>query len=58
MLYDPEKVFKRWFYGGFIYNRRSGLVPLDGDPESVRDGVSGATISDVYRFYIFLILFG
>lgn len=32
MLYDPEKMFKRCFYGGFIYDRRSGLVPLDVIP--------------------------
>ena len=40
------------FWAGFTHNRRTGLVPLDGDPGSQRGGVSSSVIHDVYQSYL------
>jgi transposase len=40
------------FWAGFSHNRRTGLVPLDGDPDSRNHGVTGSIISDLYRSFL------
>ena len=40
------------FWAGFTHNRRSGLVPLDGDPNSRRGGVTSFIISDLYQAFL------
>ena len=40
------------FWAGFGYNTRTGLVPLDGDPESLRGGVTSMAIHDLYKAYL------
>ena len=40
---------KKMFRAGFGYNTRTGLVPLDGDPESLRGGVTSMVIRDLYK---------
>ena len=39
-----EKGIKKMFWAGFIHDRRTGLVPLDGDPMSRRGGVTSSII--------------
>ena len=46
------KGVKKMFWAGFKYNRRTGLVPLDGDPNSRRGGISASIIYDLYRSYL------
>ena len=40
------------FWAGFSYNIRTGLVLLDGDPNSARGGVTSAVIYDVYEVFL------
>lgn len=46
------KSVKQMFWAGFSYDRRTGLVPLDGDPDSRHHGVTSSIISDLYRSYL------
>ena len=44
------------FWAAFGQNIRTGLVPLDGDPESARGGVTARVIVELYRAYLPTIL--
>lgn len=46
------KSVKQMFWAGFGYNQRTGLVPLDGDPNSQHSGVTSSIISDLYQSYL------
>lgn len=46
------KSVKKMFWAGFGYNCRTGLVPLDGDPESARGGVTSQVIHDLYEAWL------
>lgn len=46
------KGIKQIFQAGFTHNRRTGLVPLDGDPHSRRGGVISLVISNIYQAYL------
>lgn len=43
---------KQMFWAGFTHNRRSGLVPLDGDPDSQQGGVTGLIMPKDYKSYL------
>src|SRR5699024_1734442 len=45
------KSVKQMFWAGFSHNRRTGLVPLDGDPDTRHSGVTNSIISDLYQSY-------
>lgn len=50
MVPSRGKQVKRMFWAAFCGQpRRSGLIPLDGDPEAPRCGVSSRTIDELYR---------
>ncbi|CRL31137.1 Transposase, Tc1-like [Penicillium camemberti] len=50
MLPSRGKQVKQMFWAAFCDQpRRSGLIPLDGDPESARGGVSSRTINELHR---------
>jgi hypothetical protein len=40
------------FFGGINYDKPSRLVPLDGDPESEKGGVSGRVIQACLESYL------
>ena len=40
------------FWACFGYNTRTGLVPLDGDPNLARGGVTAAIIRDIYEAFL------
>lgn len=40
------------FWACFGFNERTGLVALEGDPLSARQGVSGWVISELYRAFL------
>jgi len=40
------------FWAAFGDNVRTGLIPLDGDPDSERGGVSGRVIRDLYEAFL------
>ncbi len=46
------KGVKKMLWAAFGYNIRTGLVPLDGDPQSARGGVSGWVISCLYEAFL------
>jgi transposase len=46
------KSVKQMFWAGFGYDIRTGLVPLDGDPDSPRGGVSSRVIRDLYEAFL------
>jgi transposase len=46
------KGVKKMLWAAFGSNRRTGLVPLDGDPLAARGGVSSWVIREVYRAYL------
>jgi transposase len=46
------KGVKKMFWAAFGYNCRTGLLPLDGDSESVGGGVTGRVIRDVYTNFL------
>jgi transposase len=50
------KSVKKMLWASFGHNIRTGLVPLDGDPESARGGVTARVIVEVYRAYLPTIL--
>jgi hypothetical protein len=50
------KSVKKMFWAAFGYNIRTGLLSLDGDPESVRRGVTSRVIIEVYRAFLPTIL--
>ena len=50
------KSVKKMFWAAFGQNIRTGLVPLDGDPESARGGVTARVIVELYRAYLPTIL--
>lgn len=39
-------------WAGFGHNTRTGLVPLDGDPESPRGGINSMVVHDLYKAYL------
>jgi hypothetical protein len=43
------KSVKKMFWAGFGYDIRTELVPLDGDPNSSRGGVTAKVIYDLYQ---------
>lgn len=46
------KGVKQMFWAAFGYNRRTGLLPLDGDPQSTRGGVTAWIIRGVYEAFL------
>lgn len=44
-----NKGIKQMFWAGISHNRRTELIPLEGDPASARQGVSSRVINDLYR---------
>lgn len=46
------KGIKQIFWAAFGYNRRTGLLPLEGDPESTRGGVTAWIIRGVYEVFL------
>jgi transposase len=44
------------FWAAFRQDIRTGLVPLDGDPEAKRGGVTGWVIRELYRAFLPTIL--
>jgi hypothetical protein len=46
------KGIKKMLWAAFGSNRRTGLVPLDGDPEAPRGGVTSWVIREVYRAFL------
>jgi hypothetical protein len=50
------KGVKKIFWAVFGQDIRTGLVLLDGNPESRRGGVTGKVIVEVYRAYLPIIL--
>jgi len=50
------KSVKKMFWAAFGQDIRTGLVPLDGDPEAARGGVTGWVITEVYRAFLPTIL--
>ena len=46
------KGVKKMLWAAFGSNRRTGLMPLDGDPESARGGVSAWVIKAVYQAFL------
>jgi transposase len=50
------KSVKKMFWAAFGQDRRTGLVPLDGDPESRRGGVTAKVIVDLYQAFLPTIL--
>lgn len=46
------KGVKQMFWAGFGYDKRTGLIPLEGDPESARGGVTAWVISHVYEAWL------
>jgi transposase len=46
------KGVRKMLWAAFGSNRRTGLVPLDGDPEAPRGGVTSWVISEVYRAFL------
>jgi transposase len=43
---------KKMFWAAFRGEERTGLVALDGDPESARGGVTGRVIVEVYKAFL------
>jgi transposase len=50
------KGIKKMFWAAFGEGIRTGLLPLDGDPESARGGITGRVIVEVYRAFLPTIL--
>ena len=46
------KSVKKMLWAAFRQDARTGLVPLDGDPESARGGVTSRVIVEVYRAFL------
>jgi transposase len=46
------KGVKKMFWAAFGHNRRTGLVPIDGDPLSERGGVTSWVIRELYRAFL------
>lgn len=44
------------FWAAFGFNRKTGLLPLEGDPESARGGVTSWVIYNVYENFFPAIL--
>lgn len=40
------------FWAAFGFNRRTGLLPLEGDPEAARGGVTAWVIRGVYESFL------
>ena len=58
MQHDIQEVIgsgkgvKKMLWACFGYNVRTGLVPLDGDPLAVKEGVSGWVIYCLYKSFL------
>ena len=50
------KSVKKMFWAAFGHDLRTGLIVLDGDPTSTRQGVTSRVIVEVYRAYLPIIL--
>jgi transposase len=46
------KGVKKMLWAAFGHDRRTGLVPLDGDPEAARGGVSSWVIKELYQAFL------
>ena len=46
------KAVKQMFWAAFGEDIRTGLVPLDGDPEAQRGGVTSRVIRDLYQAFL------
>ena len=46
------KGVKQMFWAGFGQEIRTGLIPLDGDPDSARGGVNAKVIVELYKAYL------
>ena len=46
------KSVRQMFWAGFDDDRRTELIPLYGDPNSARNGITGAIIRDLYQAQI------
>jgi transposase len=46
------KGVKQMFWAAFGFNRRTGLLPLDGDPDAARGGVTAWVIRGVYKSFL------
>ncbi|CAK44601.1 uncharacterized protein An03g03020 [Aspergillus niger] len=46
------KGVKQMFWAAFGYNRRTGLLPLQGDPTSTRQGITAWIIRGVYEAFL------
>jgi transposase len=46
------KGVKKMLWAAFGHNRRTGLVPLDGDPEAARGGVTSWVIRALYEAFL------
>lgn len=44
------------FWAAFGQNERTGLVPLDGDPDSTRGGVTSLVFVQLYRAFLPMIV--
>jgi hypothetical protein len=50
------KSVKKMLWAAFCQDLRTGLLPLDGDPDSARGGVTARVIVEVYRAFLPTIL--
>lgn len=50
------KSVKKMFWAAFGQNQRTGLVPLDGDPDALRKGVTARIIVALYQAFLPTIL--
>ena len=46
------KGVKKMLWAAFGHDRRTGLVPLDGDPNSAKGGVTSFVIRDLYTYFL------
>lgn len=52
MLIHRGKGVKNMFLAGFGFDKYTGLVPLEGDPEVAHGGVTAWVISHVYEAWL------
>lgn len=50
--YNAHKGVKKMLWACFCYSGRTGLIPLDGDPESRRGGVTSWAIRALYDAFL------
>jgi hypothetical protein len=52
LVRSTGKGVRKMLWAAFGSNRRTGLVPVDGDPEAPRGGVTSWVIREVYRAFL------